>query len=66
LGRLNQKYVEYKTLLFFKEKQGLAKVIHCISHVEGIVLNFNIKQIPQPLFTSQDASLKIPSTKFGT
>jgi hypothetical protein len=50
------KLAEYKTLFFFEEKQGLKKVIHYISHMAGIVLKFDIKQIPYPLFTSQDAS----------
>jgi hypothetical protein len=52
-SRFDQKRANYKTLFFFKEKQGLAKVNHYISHITGIVLNFNKIQITQPLFTSQ-------------
>jgi hypothetical protein len=61
--RFDQNGAEYKALFFWNEKQGSAKVNHCISHIAGIVSKFNTKQITHPLFTSQDASLKIRSTK---
>jgi hypothetical protein len=44
------------------DTSAFAKVYHYISHIAGIVLNFNKKKIAQPPFTSQDTSLKIPST----
>ncbi|CAB1074772.1 hypothetical protein D1AOALGA4SA_2591 [Olavius algarvensis Delta 1 endosymbiont] len=49
----DKKLAEHETLFLFHEKQGLAKIIHFISRAEGIILKFNIKQIPQPLFASQ-------------
>jgi len=45
--------------VFLQGKQGLAKVIHCISRVEGIILKFKMKQIAQPLFASQGANAAI-------
>jgi hypothetical protein len=38
---VRSKLAEYKTLFFFKEKQGLSKVYHRISHLAGIILKFN-------------------------
>ena len=54
---LDRKEAEYKALFFLDEKQGLAKVYHCISHIAGIELKFYKEQIPYPLFTSQDAGV---------
>jgi hypothetical protein len=56
LAQVDRNDAEHKALFFLNEKQGLAKVNHCISHIAGIVLKFNTKQIAQPLFASQDTS----------
>jgi len=56
LPRIDRNDAEYKALFFLNEKQGLAKVNHCISHIAGIVLKFNTKQIAQPLFASQETN----------
>jgi len=52
-------HAERETLFFFKEKQGLVEIIHCISGVKGIILKFKMKQITQPLFASQVANAGI-------
>jgi len=54
-----QKPAEHKALFFVGEKQGLVQVNHFISLVAGIMLIFILKQITQPLLTSQAASVNI-------